>query len=330
MSGELICELGRKVLGGQEITYDEAVALTEIDEADVPLLCGFANKLRDVFMGKEVDLCAIVNGRSGRCSEDCKFCAQSAHYTAKIATYALLDEEELLAAARNMESNGANRFAIVTSGRGTEQDAEFLLIVKAIKRIAAETSLRSCLSLGTLSLEHAKILKEMGVSRYHHNLETAASFYPAICTTHSYEERLATIYNCQEAGLEVCSGGIFGLGETAAQRVELAFTLRNIGVNSVPINILNPIPGTPLENAQRLTPLEILKSVAIFRFILPDTSIRFCGGREVNLGEFQAMGLLAGVNGLMLGNYLTTTGRDAAMDIQMIKAAGLQPVSARA
>lgn len=329
MHVELICSLGQKILGGYEITYEEAIALTKINDAEVPLLCGFANKIRDDFMGNEIDLCSIVNGRSGRCSENCKFCAQSAHYDAKIETYPLMNEEQLLAAARKMESSGANRFSIVTSGRGTEKDAEFPLIVKAIKRIKAETGLKTCVSLGTLSQEHAYALKEAGVSRYHHNLETAESFYPEICTTHGYQERLATIRNCKEAGLEVCVGGIFGLGETAGQRVEFAFTLKNIGVDSVPVNILNPIPGTPLENAKRLSPLEILKSVAILRFILPKTNIRFCGGREVNLGEFQPMGLLAGANGLMIGNYLTTAGRDAAMDIQMVKAAGLQPVSLR-
>lgn len=327
MNVELICMLGRKVLAGCEITYDEALALTNIDESEVPLLCGFAHKIRDKFMGDTVDLCAIVNGRSGRCSEDCRFCAQSAHYKARIDIYPLLDEERLLAEARKMENAGANRFSIVTSGRGTEQDAEFPLIVKAIKRINNETDLKTCVSLGTMSAEHARVLKEAGVSRYHHNLETAQSFFARICTTHGYEERLATIRHCKQAGLEVCVGGIFGLGETAAQRVEFAFTLKNIGVDSVPINILNPIPGTPLENAERLSPMEILKSVAIYRFILPGINIRFCGGREVNLGEFQSMGLLAGANGLMIGNYLTTAGRDAAMDIQMIRKAGLKPVS---
>jgi biotin synthase len=316
--------LGRKVLAGCEITYEEALALTKVDESEVPLLCGFAHKIRDVFMGDTIDLCAIVNGRSGRCSEDCKFCAQSAHHDTKIDIYPLLDEEQLLAAARKMENEGANRFSIVTSGRGTERDSEFPLIVKAIKRINDETGLKTCVSLGTVSAEHALVLKEAGVSRYHHNLETAASFYAQICSTHGYEERLDTIRHCKQAGLEVCVGGIFGLGETAAQRVEFAFTLKDIGVDSVPINILNPIPGTPLENAERLSVLEILKAVAIYRFILPKVNIRFCGGREVNLGEFQAMGLLAGANGLMIGNYLTTAGRDAAMDRQMVRAAGLK------
>lgn len=327
MSVDLICMLGRKVLQGHELTYDEALALTDIDESEVPLLCGFANKIRDVFMGKEVDLCAIVNGRSGRCPEDCRFCAQSTHYNAQIETYPLLDEAQILAAAQKSAADGATRFSIVTSGRGTEQDAEFPLIVQAIKRINAETGLKTCVSLGTMSLEHAQILKEAGVSRYHHNLETAESFYAKICTTHGYGERLATIRNCQAAGLEVCVGGIIGLGESAAQRVEFAFALKDIGVDSVPLNILNPIPGTPLEKARQLSALEILQAAAIYRFILPGVNIRFCGGREINLGEFQAMGLLAGANGLMIGNYLTTGGRDAAMDVRMVQAAGLKPVT---
>lgn len=327
MNVNFICDLGRKVLDGQSITYDEALALIGIYEVEVPLLCGFANIIRQVFMGTDVDLCAIVNGRSGHCPEDCKFCAQSAHHTAQIETYPLLNEERLLAAARDMERAGANRFAIVTSGRGMEQDAEFPRIVNAIKRIKAETSLNPCVSLGTLSPDQARILREAGVTRYHHNLETAESHFPQICTTHSYEDRLATIRHCKAAGLEVCVGGIFGLGESAAQRVEFAFTLKDIGVDSVPVNILNPIPGTALAGAKPLSPLEILKSVAVLRFILPGVNIRFCGGRELNLGDFQAMGLLAGANGLMIGNYLTTHGRDATRDILMVKAAGLRPVS---
>ena len=327
MNVSLICDLGRKVLDGQSITYEEALALIAVDETEVPLLCGFAHKIRQVFLGSEVDLCAIINARSGHCPEDCNFCAQSAHHTAQIKTYPLLAEEQLLAAACDMERAGANRFAIVTSGRGMERDAEFPRIVKALKRIKAETGLNTCVSLGILSPDQARILRAVGVTRYHHNLETAESYFPQICTTHRYADRLATIRHCKAAGLEVCVGGIFGLGESAAQRVEFAFTLKGIGVDSVPVNILNPIPGTPLAKAKPLRPLEILKSVAVLRFILPGVNIRFCGGRELNLGDFQAMGLLAGANGLMIGNYLTTHGRDAARDILMVKAAGMRPVS---
>lgn len=326
LSHSLIVHIGEKVLDGGDITWDEARALTQIEKVDIPLLLAMANKVREKFAGNEVETCEIINARSGACPEDCKFCAQSAHHDAEVAVYPLVSEEEIVAAARRAEEEGAHRFCIVTSGRGMEGDGDFPAILRAIKRIKRETSLEMCCSLGFLEEEHVVALKETGITRYHHNLETGKSFFPRICTTHSCEERLATIKRVKIAGLQVCSGGIIGMGENWEQRLEMAFALRELDVDSVPINILNPIKGTPLENETRLHPLEILQTFAIFRLILPAKIIRYAGGREVNLGDFVPQGLLSGINGMLIGNYLTTRGRGAAEDLRMIRDLGLEPV----
>ncbi len=327
MNVEKILVLGKKVLAGGSINFTEAVALSKTEESDIPFLLAMANKIRQQFMGNEVDLCSIVNGRSGMCSEDCIFCAQSAHHQAQIEVYPLMAEEKILQAAMDAEANGALRFSIVTSGHGVAYDQDLPRIIKALQRIKAETNLKLCASLGTLTLDQALQLKEAGVERYHHNVETSRSFYPSICTTHTYDERIHTIRVAHQAGLEVCSGGIIGLGETMLQRIEMAFELKELGVHSVPVNILNPIKGTPLENQPPLQPLEILKTFALFRFILPDRGIRTAGGREVNLRDLQATALLSGINGMLIGGYLTTGGRNCAMDLKMIRDLGLKPLS---
>lgn len=328
MSIDLIYSVGKKVLGGGEITYDEALALTKLPPDDVPMLLGVANKVRATFTSNEVDTCEIINGRSGGCSEDCKFCAQSGHHQTDIACYPLLPEEQIVAAAKQAEADGACRFGIATAGRGMVGDPDFPRLVRIIKRIGEETSLNRCCSLGTLGDEEVAALKGAGLSRYHHNLETARSFFANICTTHTYDERIATIKRVKAAGLQVCSGGIIGMGESWEQRLELAFTLKELDVDSVPINVLNAIPGTALDGQRRLPPLEILQTIAIFRLILPTKIIRYAGGKEQNLGELVPLGYLSGINGVLIGNYLTTAGRGANKDLDTITGLGLRPLCA--
>lgn len=330
LSTELIIKLGTKVLEGGEISREEASVLAAIDDKEVPFLLAMADRIRQQFVGDDVDLCAIVNGRSGLCTENCRFCAQSAHHQANISIYPLLSEAELVAAAKQAEAGGALRFSIVTSGRGVERDRDFPQIVRALERIKEETSLMVCASLGTLTLERAIALKAAGVSRYHHNVESSRNYYINVCTTHSYDDRAATISIAHAAGLEVCSGGIIGLGESMEDRLDMAFELKTLAVHSVPLNILNPIKGTELAGQPPVPPREILKTFALFRFILPARGIRTAGGREVNLRDLQSISLMGGINGMLIGGYLTTGGRNCEMDVAMVKDAGLRPLSAKA
>ncbi|MDF2930423.1 MAG: Biotin synthase [Anaerospora sp.] len=325
-SYDLLFSLGKKVLDGGQLTFDEALSLTTIDTCDISILLGIANKVREKFTGNRVDTCQIVNARSGNCSENCKFCAQSAHHETQIETYPLLSEEAILGAARKAESDHAYRFCVVTAGCGMHGDADFEQILSFIRRIGDETELERCCSLGTLNEDHVNSLKAAGITRYHHNLETSESYFPNICTTHTFQERVDTIRRIKEAGLEVCSGGIIGMGEEWRHRIEMAFTLRELNVDSVPINVLNPVKGTALENQERLDPMEVLQAFAIFRMILPQKIIRYAGGREQALGELVPLGFLSGVNGMLIGNYLTTSGRGAANDLATVTALGLQPI----
>lgn len=306
---------------GLPIEEEEFMKLAALTGPDLFDLFSISNRLRSK-LGNTVDLCTITNAKSGRCPEDCKFCAQSAHHRAKTGEYPLLSPGKLLEDAINAEKAGARRFSIVTSGNHLKPE-EFESILDAVRLIKSRTGLEVCTSIGALSLEPAGKLKEAGVSRIHHNLESSESFFRRICSTHTYADRIRTIRIAKEAGLEVCSGGILGLGESMQDRIKLALTLRELDVDSVPINILNPIQGTPMENAAPLPPIEILKSIAIFRLILPEKNIRLAGGREKNLRDLQSLALFCGANGLMLGNYLTTAGRSPKSDLQMILDAGL-------
>lgn len=320
-----IISLGEKILNGYQTTYQDALSLSSVDEADIPLLSAYANKIRLKYTGKHVDMCGIINARAGMCSEDCKFCAQSAHNDANSPEYPLLNKDELLAQAKMLEQQGARRISLVTSGKGMQGDPDFEYILTALQEIIASTGLKVCANLGTIDCIQAQRLCKAGVKRYAHNLETSKKYYPAICSTHPYEERFETILAAKKAGLELCCGGIVGMGESWDDRIQMALVLKELGVQSIPVNILNPLKGTALQDVTPPSPLEILKIFAIFRFILPDRVIRPAGGRELNLRDMQGTLMLGGANGLIIGNYLTFSGRNSDIDFQMVQDAGLIP-----
>jgi biotin synthase len=319
-----LLKLEVKVLNGKNLTAEEGVWIHDFPDDEFYDLIASANRIRKAFKGDSIRLCSIINAKSGLCSEDCTFCAQSVRYETGIDTFPLVSQDAILDVAKGAVENGAGEFSIVTSGRGTKNKKELKTIVDSIQKINHETSLESCASLGILKEETLNSLKDAGLHSYHHNLETARSFFPEICSTHDYEEDVSTVRRAKELGLYVCSGGIFGIGESRAQRVELALTLRELRVDSIPINFLNARPGTPLEKVSYLTPIECLKIIATFRFLLPTREIIICGGREVNVKDLQPLIFAAGANGMMVGNYLTTMGRAPEEDLQMITDLGLK------
>lgn len=314
-----IREIADKVFSGGVIDAEEALRLAEASGADRYLLFAEAARVRDHFVGSTVHLCTIINAKSGRCAENCAFCAQSAHHDTGVEVYPLVDEDEMVRCAAMAEQNGAGCYGIVTSGTCINRTDELDRVCRTVTRIKAETGISPSCSLGILDEATAQRLKNAGMETYHHNLETARSFFPQICTTHDYEDDVATIRAAKSVGLRVCCGGIFGLGESFAQRIEMALTLRELSVDSVPLNFLNPVAGTRLEAADNLTPLECLTIIAVYRFLLPDKRLSVCGGREKNLRELQSWMFLAGANGTMTGNYLTTPGRPPELDRQMLK-----------
>ena len=319
-----IAELCDKAVNGRSITPKEAQWLISLKEhTDIMLLVSHANLIRQHFHGPDIDLCAIVNARSGKCSEDCTFCAQSARYDTRIKTYPMLAIKDILRHARRSKKNGVHRFSIVTSGRGITGKSTFKKICAMVQKINDIDGLNPCASLGIMGRDQFRQLRDSGLKRYHHNLETAESFFPSVCSTHSFAHRVATIRHAQEEGFEVCAGGIFGLGETPQQRLELAYALKNLDVDSIPLNFLNPIAGTALENSPLVTPLELLKTIAVYRFLLPTKEIRICGGREVALRTLQPLMYVSGANGVMVGNYLTTKGRNSVIDMREIADLGL-------
>lgn len=313
---QFIKMLEDKVLKEELINFKEAMKLTNVEKKDIGKLCKSANKIREDFCGNEVDLCTIMNAKSGHCSEDCKFCSQSAHYKTNIKVHGIVSKEDALKLARENENEGVNRFSLVTSGRGACKN-ELEHIIDIYKEVKNNTKIDLCASLGILDYKDLIRLKEEGVKMYHHNLETNRSYYENICTTHGYDERIHTINAAKDAGLEVCSGGIIGLGESIKDRLELAFELRSLNIKSIPINILNPIKGTPLENAESLSQEDILKTVSIFRFINPKAFIRLAGGRN-QIENFGQKCFLAGANATITGNYLTTSGNKICDDKKMI------------
>ncbi len=313
-----IAAIADRIIAGGAIAEEEALKLAGVAGPDLMFLLAEANRIRDHVFGSKVFLCSIINAKSGRCPENCAFCAQSAHHATDAPVYPLVDEEQMVACAKEAETNGSSCYGIITSGTGIAGGEELERIRRAIRRIRSETSISPSCSLGIIDRETATVLREAGMETYHHNLETARSFFPNVCTTHDYQEDVDTVRIAKEAGLKVCCGGIFGLGESAAQRVELAITLRELDVDSVPLNFLNPVPGTRLAGACNITPLECLTTIALFRFILPAKKISVCGGREKNLRDLQSWIFLAGASGTMVGNYLTTAGRPVETDRQMI------------
>lgn len=313
-------KIGQDVLSGKHITYEDAKTLSRANDSETILLCSFANRIREKFNGNTVDLCSVINAKSGNCPEDCAFCAQSTHNHTNVKCYPLIDEDKIVETAIIREKAGAEHCDICTSGLGyTGKEKNFKIILNAFRRMKEKTNLKLCACLGTLTMDAANQLAAVGVQRYNHNLETARSFYPKIVSTHGYDERIDTIRYAKKAGMEVCSGMIIGLGETMDQRMEHAFLLKDLDVDAVPLNILIPVKGTSLEHASPLSPMEILKTFAIMRFILPDKNIRFAGGREKNLKSLQPLGFIAGINGMLIGNYLTAAGQEVNKDFQMLK-----------
>jgi biotin synthase len=314
---EFIKNIEKNVLEGQDISFEEAMKLADIEEkGDIVELCKSANNIREFFCGKEVDLCTIMNAKSGRCTEDCKFCAQSAYYKTNVEEYELVSKKAALKLANENENEGVNRFSLVTSGRGPS-DSDFEKILDIYEELNKEIKIDLCASLGILRYEQLLKLKEKGITMYHHNLETSREYYKNICTTHSYDERIATINAAKKAGMAICCGGIIGLGESIEDRVVLAFQLKNLGVRSIPVNVLNPIKGTPLEDSKALSQKEILKTIAIFRFVNPKAYIRLAGGRN-RIDEFGKNCFNAGANATITGNYLTTSGNKICNDKEMV------------
>ena len=321
---EFIRETIKAVLSGENISYLQALKLISIDNNDtesINTLLEGADKIREKYNGNKVDLCSIMNGKSGKCSEDCTFCAQSSHYNTDTDEYDLIAYDDVYKRAKEMCEKGVDRFSIVTSGKGVRRD-EFDKLVDIYSKLEKETNLNLCASHGVISYENALKLKENGIQMYHHNIETSKNHYKNICTTHSYEERIKTIENIKKSGMEVCSGVIIGMGETIEDRLDMIFELKKLKVSSIPVNVLNPIKGTPLENLDKLEPMEILKTIAVFRYIIPKAHIRYAGGRNT-LKDKQDLGLKGGVNAMLVGDYLTTIGSDIEDDKKTIKSLGL-------
>lgn len=310
-------KLTNEVLDGRLITKGEA-----LDLYDQPLevLCECADQIRRHFCSDQFDICTIINGKSGRCSENCKFCAQSLHNHTCTSEYPLLSDEEILEQARVNQEQGVLRYSIVTSGKRLS-DAEVDTMCRVIRKIRKDVGISVCVSFGLLNEQQFRKLKEAGASRVHNNLETSRRNFPNICTTHTFDDKIQAIRAAQTAGLSVCSGGIMGLGETPEDRIDMAFTLRELGIQSVPVNMLNPIPGTPLEQNETLTEKEMQRIVAVYRFILPSASIRLAGGRGLLADKGRGC-FLSGANAAISGDMLTTAGITVQTDMELLDELG--------
>jgi len=322
-----IAALGQRVLGGGHLTREEALWLFDLESsADIFDLIAWANRIRERFKGKKIHLCSIVNAKAGACSENCSFCAQSAAYQTDSPRYGFVDPEPVLEAADEAQRNGVTAVGLVAAWKGLKEGSMLDEVCERIREVAQSGKTRADASLGIIKSQTiANRLKEAGLECYGHNLESSRRFFPQHCTTHTYEDRVETIGYLKKAGIKICSGGIIGMGETREDRCDLAFALKELGANVVPINILNPIKGTPFENNAPLPPLEILKTIACFRFVLPRQEIMIAGGRTVNLRDMQSMVFAAGASALMVGNYLTTLNQPVEKDLQMLKDLGLDP-----
>lgn len=313
-------ELKQKIYAGGSVTRDEALAL-----ADEPLddLTAAADEIREKMCGNRFDMCTIVNGKCGRCPEDCKYCAQSVHYhTACQDTYPLLATEVLLEGARHNQEQGVLRYSIVTSGKRLS-DAEVEQVCGSIREIRRQIGIEVCVSFGFLDEEQFRKIKAAGASRVHCNLETSRNYFPQVCTTHTYDEKVAVLRAAKSAGLSICSGGIMGLGETVEDRIDMALALRDLGVKSVPVNLLNPIKGTPYERNRILSNDELCRIVAVFRFIIPDGDIRLAGGRGL-VGDKGARCFKSGANAAISGDMLTTAGVTVATDMALVEGLGYE------
>lgn len=315
----MITKLQKKVINGGTLSREEAILLAS---AQLEPLCEAADQIRRHFCGNAFDMCSIINGKSGKCPEDCKYCAQSSHYSADTAVYPLLSTDEILREAKANAADGILRFSIVTSGKRLS-DQEVEQVCDSFRKIRETCGISLCASMGLLSQKQFKMLKSAGVVRYHNNLETSRRFFPHICTTHTYEDKIQAIRDARESGLTVCSGGIIGLGETMEDRIDMALTLRDLQIRSVPINVLNPIPGTPLEHNAPLPEDEVCRTAAIFRFLLPDSILRMAGGR--GLMEDQGRRVFrSGANGAITQNMLTTGGIAVREDRQLAEELGFE------
>ncbi|MBJ7471053.1 MAG: biotin synthase BioB [Solirubrobacteraceae bacterium] len=305
------------------ITRDEALQLGQLrDPNEIEALVERAWEARQEQFGTSTDMCSLVNAKSGGCAEDCGFCAQSRFADSETPMHAMMEPDQILEHARAAEAAGAHRFCMVTQGQGLSK-RDFEKLLEGTRLVAKETNLKRCISIGHMSVDRAKLLKDAGVQRVHHNVETAKSYYPEVSTTVRYEGRLRTVEAIKEAGLESCVGGILNLGETPEQRVEMAFELAEINPTSVPINLLNPRPGTKFGDRDFMDPWEAVKWIAIFRLVLPEALFRLCGGRVENIGDLQPLAVKAGVNGVMMGNFLTTLGNTPEEDRAMFEDLGL-------
>ena len=322
-----LAELGQRVLQGGSLERAEGEWLFELGSgADIFDLMSWANRIREHFKGNKVHLCSIVNAKAGACSENCKFCAQSAAYQTDSPRYGFIEPEPVLEAAEEANQHGVTAVGLVAAWRGLKEGPMLDEVCERIRDLARSGKARPDASLGIIESQTvADRLKEAGLECYGHNLESSKQFFPTHCTSHTYEDRVETIGYLKKAGIRICSGGIIGMGETREDRCELAFSLKEIGANVVPINILNPIKGTPFEHIPPLPPFEILKTIACFRFILPRQEIMIAGGRTVNLRDAQSMIFMAGASALMVGNYLTTLNQSVEKDLQMLKDLGLEP-----
>ncbi len=322
-----IAELGQRVLDGGQLNREEAQWLFDLESsADIYDLLSWANRVRENFKGNKIHLCSIVNAKAGACSENCSFCAQSSFYQTGSPKYGFVDPEPVAEAADEANKNGVTAVGLVAAWKGLNEGPMLDEVCARITEMKAGGKTRPDASLGIIKNQKvADRLKAAGLECYGHNLESSRRFFPNTCTTHTFDDRLQTIGYLKKAGIKICSGGIIGMGETRADRCDLAFTLKEIGANVVPVNILNPIPGTPFEKLAPLPPLEVLKTIACFRLILPRQEIMIAGGRTVNLRDMQSMVFMAGASALMVGNYLTTLNQPVEKDLQMLKDLGLDP-----
>lgn len=317
---DIVKDCRQRVLDGEALSRKDALALLD---TDLEQLCTAADEVRRMLCGDGFDICTIINGKSGRCSEDCRYCAQSAHYPGTAEEYPLLGGDEIVEAASRNADKGVLRFSVVTSGRCLT-DEEVDQVCARYREIGNACGIALCASHGLLTYPQFIRLREAGVVRYHNNLETSRRYFPSICTTHTYDDKLNAIRDAQKAGLAVCSGGIMGLGETMEDRIDMALDLRDLGVQSIPINILNPIPGTPLENQARLSLEEVRRTAAVYRFLLPRAVLRLAGGRGLLPDKGKSV-FRSGANAAISGDMLTTSGIRIEQDMEMLKELGFVP-----